>query len=55
MDTQEAYSGFMVLVEDMAGEDENIVIDWYLDYSFHIMAKGSVEIEFLCGKLQVFL
>ena len=27
----------MTLEEDIAGEDENIVFDWYLNYSFHIV------------------
>ena len=48
MDTKEACLG-------TAEEDENIVIDWYLDYSFYIMAKRSVEIECLCGMIQIFL
>ena len=40
IDTQEACPGFMVLEEDIVEEDENIVIDGSLDYSFYIMKKG---------------
>ena len=37
----------MILEEDIAEVDEDIVIDWYLDYSFYIMKIKSVENEFL--------
>ena len=39
MDTQEACPGFMVLEEDIAEEDENIVIDWNWDYFFYIVKR----------------
>ena len=32
MDAQEACPGLMILEEDIAEDEENIVIDWYLDY-----------------------
>ena len=37
MGVQETRSGFMILEEDIAEDDEDIVIDWYLGYSFHTM------------------
>ena len=33
------YSGFMILEEDIAEDDEDIVIDSYLDYSIFIMNR----------------
>ena len=54
MDTQEACPGFMVLEEDIAGEDENIVIDWYWDYPFYIMKKEVIRLNFI-GKFQIIL
>ena len=29
----------MILEEDIAEEDENTVIDWFFDYSFHTKTK----------------
>ena len=46
MDTQEACPGFMILEEGIAEEDETIVTDWYLKYSFLHYEKRSFEIEF---------
>ena len=46
MDTQEACPGFMILEEDIAEEDENIVIDWYLKLFFLPHEKRSLEIKF---------
>ena len=45
MDTQEAPPGLMILEEDIAEEDGNIVIDWYLDLSFYITTKKSFKIS----------
>ena len=45
MNTQEDYPGFMTMEEDVAEEDENIIIDGYLDYSSYTIVKRSVEIE----------
>lgn len=42
---QEAGLGFMILGEDIVEEDENIAIDWYLEYSFILWQEGSVETE----------
>ena len=39
MDAQEARPDFMILEEEIAEDDEGIVIDWYLDYSFHNMKR----------------
>ena len=36
----------MILEEDIAEEDENIVKDWYLDHSVYIMKKGVLELNF---------
>ena len=36
----------MTLEEDIAEEDENIVIDWYLNYYFYTMKKGVVKLNF---------
>ena len=39
MDVQEACSGFMILEENMAKDNEDIVIDWWLDFSFYNMKR----------------
>ena len=43
MDTLEACPGFMILEEDIAEEDESIVLYWYLDYSLYIIKKGVLK------------
>ena len=37
MDAQESCPSFVILEEDIAEEDENIVLDWHLNYPFHIV------------------
>ena len=39
MDVQETRLGFMILEEGIAVDDEDIVVDWYLDYYFYIMKR----------------
>ena len=55
MDTQEACSGFMIEEEDIVEEDENIVIDWYLEYSFYIMKKECWRWTFIWHVLDNFV
>ena len=39
MDAQEPWLAFMIPEEDIAKADEDMVIDWYFDYSFYIMKR----------------
>ena len=41
--------GFKILDEDIVEDDEDIVIDRYLDYSFYIMKERSISsVSFFC-------
>ena len=44
--SSKAISGFMILEEDIAEEDENIVTNWYLNYYFYTMKKGVLKLNF---------
>ena len=46
MDTQEACPTFKILEGDIAEEDENIVIDWYLRLFFLYYEKGVMKLNF---------
>ena len=35
MDVQDAYS--MIMEEDIAEDDEDIITDWYLEHSLYVM------------------
>ena len=37
----------MIVEEDTAEEDEDIVMNWYLDYSFYVSKRKTIENEFL--------
>ena len=39
VDVQEARPSFMILEEGITEDDEDIVIDWYLHYSFYIVKR----------------
>lgn len=39
VDVQEAWPGFKILEEDTVEDDEDIVIEWYLNYSSHNMKR----------------
>ena len=54
MDVQEACPGFMILEEDITEDDEGIVVDWCLSYSFYLMKRKKYWNEFLCGMFQKF-
>ena len=42
----------MILEEYNAEDNQDIVVEWYSDYSFYIM-KWSIENEFLWGMFQI--
>ena len=45
----------MLVEEGIAEDDEDSVIDWYLDYSFYVMEQREYWREFLCGVFQIIL
>ena len=55
MDLKETCPGFKILEEDIAGDDEDIVTGWYLDYSFYIMKRKEHWKWILCGMFQIIL
>ena len=51
MDLQGACLGFMILEEDIAEDDENSIIEWYLDLFLYYEKRGvKMKIYVACFK-----